>query len=525
MTKKISILAIIFSGILSENLYAETKNVKNTGTVGSEVVNVQGYINKRNVLNPNTYDDLNPLITNKAVDEESHINPKYGWNATPKGDIFAYTLTDNKGNLIAKGINCLDENKDGEGDTKTFKGNEYCSTTKQIEKDQPGNDGSCKAKDADGNEYALTIPYGYKCENSYIIPDGYVKKEGSGDYKGYFYRYWMSGTEAEKFCEPAFRSIGCWSPAYPIIAYNGFTGFNIPNTEAGAELAKTAFGTREPGGEVFNDDVAMKNIKNAYRTNNDYRMGVKVTAVTETDSAGKAVPKGEYHTNSDANLTVRKWNIVSKGLDPDFNYSELSSTGGNEISDINNLSMTSKVVEGDVLPCGMFQYVASAPAGVKKTGIRGVECSSGYVRVTQDKKENNSSPISYTLSGPLYTKYKIKLPTGNGTFESSSTHDLKVRACAKCESVANNCKEIIRNLVVQGDGQTKITDLCQLMEALRSAKTYNLYGGRGTYTTGSTGMSCSTNDCLGKLDDILLNDAEIRTALTVTGDCAKKLQN
>lgn len=519
MTKKISILAIIFSGILSGNLYAETTNVKNTGTVGSETVNTQGHINKTsNVLNPNSYVDLSPFATVKAVNEESDINKVYGWNATPKGDIFAYTLTDNNGKTV-NGVNCPD------GKTKTVNGNSYCSATRQIEKDQPGNDGSCKAKDADGKEYSLTIPYGYKCENSYIIPDGYVKQEeeGSGAYKGYFYRYWISGTDAEKFCEPAFRSIGCWSPAYPIIAYNGFTGFNIPNTEAGAELAKKAFGTREPGDKDF-DDTARENIKNAYVTNNDYRMGVKVTAVTETDSAGKDVPKGGYHTNSDANLTVQKWKIVSgKGLDPDFNYSELSSTGGNEINSIDNLSMTSKVEKGNILPCGMFKEVNSRPAGVSRN--QGVTCSSGYVRVTQDKEENNSSPISYTLSGPLYTKYKIKLPTGNGTFESSSTHDLKVRACAKCESVANNCKEIIRNLVVQGDGQTKITDLCQLMEALRSSKTYNLYGGRGTYTTGSTGMSCSTNDCLGKLDDILLNDAEIRTALSVSGDCAKKLQN
>ena len=128
MTKKISILAIIFSGILSGNLYAETKNEKNTGTVGSEVVNTQEYVNKtRNVLNPNTYDDLNPLITNKAVEKESDINKVYGWNATPKGDIFAYNLINDEGNIVAEGINCFDGKT-----TPDANENRYCSTIRQI---------------------------------------------------------------------------------------------------------------------------------------------------------------------------------------------------------------------------------------------------------------------------------------------------------------------------------------------------------------------------------------------------------
>ena len=83
MTKKISILAIIFSGILSENLYAETKNGKNTGTVGSEVVNAQGYINKTsNVLSPNSYVDLSPFTTVNAANENSSINSEYKWKTS-----------------------------------------------------------------------------------------------------------------------------------------------------------------------------------------------------------------------------------------------------------------------------------------------------------------------------------------------------------------------------------------------------------------------------------------------------------
>ena len=447
MTKKISILAIIFSGILSENLYAETKNEKNTGTVGSEVVNTQGYINKRNVLNPNTYDDLNPLITNKAVNKESDINGVYGWNATPKGDIFAYTLKDDNGNTV-EGVNCLDENEDGKGDTKPFKGNKYCSTIRQIEAGETGNDGSCKAKDADGNEYALTIPYGYKCENSYIIPDGYVKKaekpKKGSKYREYFYRYWMSGTEAKKFCEPAFRSIGCWSPAYPIIAYNGFTGFNIPNTEAGAELAKTAFGTREPGDK----DFEFNGIKNAYRNikgESEYRMGVKVTAVTEKDSAGKAVPKGGYHTDSDANLTVQKWEIDSgKGLKPDFNYLGSSSTDIKAIDYIDDLSSTSKAETSILLPCGMFTEASSRPNGVELN--KGVKCASDHMQILRDNL------------GPLYTKYNILLPTGNG-FESSSNRYLNARTCAKCENMTEdgNCEKLVLQLI--DGGITNVNDL------------------------------------------------------------------
>ena len=489
MTKKISILAIIFSGILSENLYAETKNGKNTGTVGSEVVNTQEYVNKTiNVLNPNTYDNLSPLITNKAVNDSSKINPEYRWNATPKGDIFAYNLTNDKGKLVAKGINCLD------GEVITIDGNSYCSIVKQIEKGQPGNDGSCKAKDADGKEYALTVPYGYKCEDSYIVPDGYVKKEGSGAYENYFYRYWMSGEEAVKFCEPAFRSIGCWSPAYPIIAYNGFTGFNIPNTEAGAELAKTAFGTRKPGDKDFK---GIDTIKNAYRENNEYRMGVKVTAVTEKDSAGNSVPKGKYHTDSTANLTVQKWKIVSgKGLDPDFNYDNITKkSDGNKTyfideKDLNSLKETSKnSQESKVLPCGMFtESTSSVVSGVKD--ISGTSCSSDHMRIIRDNL------------GPLYTKYDILLPTRDG-FESSSTHDLKVRACAKCESMRNeaNCDKLVLQLIDDG-----ITSVDALVKKLREPFN-NQQIKSGTVTIGSYSGTLECNYCLDKLDSLLVKYA------------------
>ena len=381
-----------------------------------------------------------------------------------------------------EGVNCSD------GKTKTINGKSYCSAAMQIKVGDPGNDGSCKAKDADGKEYALTVPYGYKCENSYIIPDGYVKKEGSGAYNGYFYRYWMSGTEAEKFCEDSFKLNGCWSPAYPIIAYNGFTGFNIPNTEAGAELAKTAFGTRKPGDKNFGTSDR-KDIKNAYVTNNDYRMGVKVTAVTETDSASNSVPKGGYHTDSTANLTVQKWKIVSgKGLDPDFNYSELSSTGGNEINNINNLSMTNGVKNGNILPCGMFTEASSKPAGVVKN--QGVGCSSDHMRIIRDNL------------GPLYTKYNILLPTGDG-FESSSTHDLKVRACAKCESMRNeaNCDKLVLQLIDDG-----ITSVNALVKKLREPFN-NQQIKSGTVTIGSYTGTLECNYCLDKLDSLLVRYA------------------
>ena len=492
MTKKISILAIIFSGILSGNLYAETTNVKNTGTVGSETVNTQGHINTtNNVLYPNSFVELNPFATVKAANNESSMNPKYRWNATPKGDIFAYTLTDNNGKTF-KGVNCPD------GKTTTdANGNSYCSATMQIIPKTPGNDGSCMAKDSDGKEYALTIPYGYKCENSYIIPDGYVKEgEGSGAYKGYFYRYWMSGTEAKKFCENSLTSSGCWSPAYPIIAYNGFTGFNIPNTEAGAELAKTAFGTREPGDKIFTSN----GIKNAYRDiggKSEYRMGVKVTAVTEKDSAGKAVPKGGYHTDSTANLTVQKWKIVSgKGLDPDFNYDNITKkSDGNKTyfideKDLNSLKETSKnSQESKVLPCGMFtESTSSVVSGVKD--ISGTSCSSDHMRIIRDNL------------GPLYTKYDILLPTRDG-FESSSTHDLKVRACAKCESMRNeaNCDKLVLQLIDDG-----ITSVDALVKKLREPFN-NQQIKSGTVTIGSYSGTLECNYCLDKLDSLLVKYA------------------
>ncbi|MBQ8660327.1 MAG: hypothetical protein IJ473_01950 [Alphaproteobacteria bacterium] len=494
MTKKISILAIIFSGILSGNLYAETKNEKNTGTVGSETVNTQGHINKtNNLLYPNSYVDLSPFATVRAADNESDINPEYRWNATPKGDIFAYTLTDNNGKTF-KGVNCPG------GKTTTINGNSYCSAASQIEAGKSGNDGSCKAKDANGEDYQLTVPYGYKCENSYIIPDGYVKQEeeeGSGAYKGYFYRYWISGTDAEKFCEDSLKSSGCWSPAYPIIAYNGFTGFNIPNTEAGAELAKKAFGTREPGGKSFGVSDR-KDIKNAYVTNNDYRMGVKVTAVTETDSAGKTVPKGGYHTDSTANLTVQKWKIVSgKGLDPDFNYDNITKkSDGNKtytLKDIKNLNLLAETSdisqESDVLPCGMFQETSAVVSGVKQ--LRGTKCSSDHMRIIRDNL------------GPLYTKYNILLPTGESTFESSSTHDLKVRACAKCENMRNeaNCDRLVLQLIDDG-----ITSVDALVKKLREPFN-NQQIKSGTVTIGSYSGTLECNYCLDKLDSLLVKYA------------------
>ena len=473
MNKKISVLTIIFTGILSLNAFSKTETGTNIGKETSEVNVIQGDINAlRNVALPNTDMSKSVGFSKNALSAPSTKNTIEGWGQTPTGQLFFY-----KNGIFT---NCT-------------KGSE--SKCKEVQTEE------CNG---------ILVPKG-ACGSNGFISSNYSEVLSDGT-DNLFYRYWITvNTSAYKDCdtegvpdddahpcECQYGKLGgCWSPAYPIIAYNGFNKSTFDGKTKTNEV-KNYFGERtnfsKTGGKA---------IKNQYSTGKEYFMGVKIAAHGEKDSLGlKDIPTGALYSGSKvisskdaststygvaASIPVQSWSKLNGGLDPNFNYANLKTNGVKE----NILNDTLIGLSNDpygILPCGMFTLVSNKIEGVTQNS--GVTCRSDNLRVVTDNSGNQ-----------LYTYYHVALPTNNG-FESTFTHDLKYRACAKCESLTKEsaCKDLIQQLINNGKNTYD-----SLVEALRNNNSafsgFQIKKNGKLYATYNGLPSC--NDCLGQLDKVL----------------------
>ena len=135
-------------------------------------------------------------------------------------------------------------------------------------------------------ENKIVVPTGTKTTASgFIVPsDEVLLDQGNGDYKEYFYRYWITNPGAGE-CADGLNS--CWSASYPIICLPGVStnAFRtaITNKELKASDARDSFGARDllPEATIFNGYY----INNRGETENtsskkdvEYRMKVRVSA-------------------------------------------------------------------------------------------------------------------------------------------------------------------------------------------------------------------------------------------------------
>ena len=95
------------------------------------------------------------------------------------------------------------------------------------------------------------------------------------------------------------------------------------------------------------------------------------------------------------------------------------------------------------------------------------------------------------------------MPTNNG-FESTFTHDLKYRACAKCESLTKEsaCKDLIQQLINNGKNiRNKYYSIYYKDNNLKYFSGFQIKKNGKLYATYNGLPSC--NDCLGQLDKVL----------------------
>ncbi len=478
MNKKISVLTIVFSGLLSLNSFAEVVNDKAT----SEEIVTQATINaSRNATLPGT--DASKGLIGASVNAYSTKSSTTGqnWGQSVMGERYPYNL----GGFS----NLKNQDKVVRSSTTGF----LKSTPKQVE--QTGTD---------------NLFYRYWITLSDDIAEDYKSADCSKD--------GSIPNDGKHPCEcETGKTGGCWSPAYPIVSYDGFNRSDFDGETEPSDV-KDYFGVRT---EYFKpDNIALASkVKNQYNNAPNYRMGVKVAAHGEKDSNGNAVPTGTAHPNvkivsvtdgqpertdnnsTDAILSVQNWSKSNNGLTPDFNYSSLANDGS--YLDSSDLSLVAEVKSDkkSILPCGMFSETSNKPAGVSKNAET-VCVNDTHMRVTADNSGN-----------PLYTYYHIALPTKDG-FESKFTKDLKYRACAKCVSMASeeNCEPLVRQLIKDGYNTPD-----KLVEALRQ----NFNGFKMTttndkdYATYTGTLTCNT--CLSKLDSLL---AKFASQLNSTNSAA-----
>ncbi len=532
MNKKISILTIILTGFLGTSVFAQTSgNVgKLTGDASS-----QGNINiQRNVEQRATkLSDGTVGASAKALTTETGLpsDERSKWNSNVLGSHYHYQVKDSNGNLL--------ENCTGNG--------ERCNNILKYTTDENGylsTGPGIQTHTDDSN-----IPVGFY--RYYIVLDDNIKAE---------YQKMRDGeilpNDGKHPCEITEGKLGgCWSPIYPIVAFDGFKGisdlkkFTDDNTKR-----KNYFGERteyyktgpehlqklvniDGEGRVISAGVSKvllaknqyssdKYSKDKYPDNKEklsYRMGVKVVGEKWTDDAGKQVSTGSMHPNTsvlstsvatgtnpnsvggDAVLSVQRWSRDGDGLKPDFNYAGLGYGDSNANLNTYELSDVKSIVQSQrsVLPCGMFED-SSKPTGVSENP--GVKCNDdNYIRISKDNNGNQ-----------LYTSYFVALPTSNG-FETKYKENQKLnyRTCARCSSLNNedNCKKLVLQLIEKDN----IRNLESLVAKMRSGfSNQKIANGNDTgYATYTGNLSCS--NCLGKLDEIL-KDSNIMSKL----ECGEK---
>ncbi|MCR5506988.1 MAG: hypothetical protein K6F04_04030 [bacterium] len=488
MTKKISILAIIFSGILSTVSYADDTN---TGKDVSEKTVTQGDINNsaNSVLpatNMTTAITASKNATGLKSTGNTLLDSDLGWGTSVVGEDFQYK----NGTIVS------------------------CD----------GSNGKCTARSGAGDNTNCPdkeIPAGFSCN-----AEGYLEPQASVVYNlgtnGKFYRFWQTvnkedyddcstiDSTSDKYpCECELGKMGgCWSPSYPIVAFEGFNLENFKNLANDPNAAASYFGARTK--IAYTESVDEENqYARDKKANGNYAYRMRVKVKPETVSG---VSTGNLHNNTEAVLSVQSWTDKNGGLDPNFNYSSLPKDGSKGLIDnsskatynLSDITDADKKGTGVVLPCGMFTETTK-PTGVYTA--RNVVCSDGLIRRTKDNSGNT-----------LYTKYKVYLPTGANSYEETSSHDLNVRACASCETMENSCSAIISELIDRG-----YNTLDSLLAQLRkptldialytspTARTNAASTGRtsndttNSYATYKGTLTCST--CLGYLDKLLPNFA------------------
>ena len=299
-------------------------------------------------------------------------------------------------------------------------------------------------------ENKIVVPTGTKTTASgFIVPsDEVLLDQGNGDYKEYFYRYWITNPGVGE-CADGLNS--CWSASYPIICLPGVSTTNfrtsIQNKELKSSNVRDFFGARELSESVIFNGYQ---IINGDKNNVDYRMRVKVTA----DNFGNKVNIYGNVDSGEKSLRVARWKINKNNhcLEPDFNLSDLMTEGytkTNVIDNYSNLSNHEGVAKNEdtgdasyqaILPCGAFQegeYDSTKYYVSSKTGelLGCAKETDAWVTKKSDETQN-------------YTRYKIDLPTSDGSFASATEQNyLNVRGCAVCEAATNHCIQIIKGVI------------------------------------------------------------------------------
>ncbi len=557
MNKKISILTIIFSGILSIGAFADNKidasdrEGKTLTLDGSGLANIQGYLNTAaNPILPGTTPSEGLVGTSESSrTKESTIEGQkelgHTWGTTTAGENFYYKAKINNNPNISEISNC---NKDG-----TYNRCKFDSTIKSA---------TLKTVTRAGNNGYLTLD---NTEPSVIFtPDG----------KQYFYKFWQS-VDKSKYtnccdsahagncgnltkvkitnetpceCEMGRDLGGCWSPLYPMISYqkgSSYPSFDSDKTEIENMIKGGYSKTVEDKVRNFYGPRDIEKNENAYANNisegqDAYRMKVKVAAHKEN-----GVQTGTIHKNAnaidtknknpnevgaDAIVSVKSWTVKNNKLDPDFNY---ASMGPNRVlqnskfidtSDLDLVANVSSESTNNVLPCGMFYDTDSVPNGYYYKN-KGVECRQDGKAIRQSRHDSDTDDGA-KAGEQMYTYYHVALPNGPNSYEPTFTHKLKYRACAVCKPLDKKyCKKIVQEYINRGT--KRVGDLIAALRNNNNAIDVGIFESQtrpsnnkpdllkgsnasSDYQYSGT-MTCST--CLQHLDEIL-TESDIISKLT-----------
>ena len=570
MNKKISILAIIFSGILSVGAFAGDKidaserAGKNLTIDGNDLNNIQGYLNTAvNPLMPGSKPEEGFLGTSLADREEPSTmadQSAKGWGTTIGGENYVYkTKIDG-----ADKSNCKDspvtvtviDPVTGKKERKQVSSCKFDSTKKSLTLKtvaKAGNDGY--------NDGYLTLN---NTEPSVIF-------EPDNDGK-YFYKFWQKVntndydncyTTPVAFtdktpCECQMgKAGGCWSPLFPVIRYQD-SNKNYPSLAAD----KTSIGDDEDKARDFYGERNYDNRINSYKEEGSegqdaYRMKVKVAAHKEdgvktgtihskdgTSANAITTIKSGISTKTNrpnkevrsddvtAVLSVKSWTVKDGKLDPNFNYASmgpnrvLQKKGGGYNTDLNEIYSVSSESTDNVLPCGMFEKTENPDRDLYGE-LAGVKClyEDGDGAIRQSRYDSTTDE---TKKGEqMYTYYHVALPNGYNSYEPTFTHKLKYRACAVCKPLnKDNCRRIVNEYINRNNGSMSVGNLIAALRNNNNAINIGIFetqtrpSGKGANLTGSSAdsdfqyngrMTCST--CLRYLDE-LLTERDIISRLT-----------
>ena len=472
MNKKISILTIVFTGVMGFGALAAEGTPINLGKEMSESLTTQEFINRaRNIELPGT--DMKSAIgpSVSASTAGSTLDKDGSWNVSLMGE-----------DLLYKAKTDDDPNEKGNrGWIRTEKNNKYflsCALPEDPKNLRKiGEAIRCLFTNLKGdNEHCkhLNLPYGVRCNEAGFVEipsdkmaiiinkDGEASsnKNGVANTDGLFYKYWITvntadymgcdtdpstfknkvsnavtdGTVAQKYpCECQYGLLGgCWSPSYPIIAYSGFnrTKFNkrVTESKSASEFDKLRDGLKVMVANDFgertqyfnrlntaNISEVMNTRKNQYINNPEdplYRMEVQVKPHIES-----GVDTGTIHNSSTgyngAILTVQKWSKVGNdGLDPNFNYEALDPTSSSADGATETKSLN-KFDNLNLVSDVMDEYNSILPCGMF-TNDKDIK-PEGVYDLSGTKCVNNTyirEERDYVTGDPLYTYYHVKLPVG-----------------------------------------------------------------------------------------------------------------